>query len=140
MCDAVPDNTGPLTETALVTEVALVTVRLTVVSPAKSVERTPDTSPVNVIFFEVVNLDADPAVPSIETPVNDCAPDALFSAIDVVPILILLAVYSTVPPEPKAIEEESVPVNVRVFDTVNVFPDSMVNVAGDAGVVILTLL
>ena len=49
-------------------------------------------------------------------------------------------VYATVPPAPKFTELASVPVNVNVLLTVNVLALASVNVAGDAGVVMVTLL
>ena len=53
--------------------------------------------------------------------------------------LRLLDVYTTVPPPPKATELPSVPVNVSVFDAVNVLPSAMVSVEPVAGAVIATL-
>ena len=44
------------------------------------------------------------------------------------------------PPAPKATEEASVPVKVKVFDAVRVFPSAIVNVEPVAGAVIVTLL
>ena len=44
------------------------------------------------------------------------------------------------PPAPKATEEESVPVKVRVLEAVRVLPSAMVRVEAVAGAVIVTLL
>jgi len=45
-----------------------------------------------------------------------------------------------VPPPPNATDEVSVPVKVRVFDAVKVFPSAIVRVEPIAGAVIVTLL
>lgn len=47
--------------------------------------------------------------------------------------------YKTVPPAPKATEELSVPVSVKVLLTVRVFPSAIVRVEPVAGAVIVTL-
>lgn len=52
----------------------------------------------------------------------------------------LLAVYATVPPPPKATDEASVPVKVRVLLAVKVLPSAIVRVAAVAGAVMVTLL
>lgn len=52
----------------------------------------------------------------------------------------LSPVYATVPPAPKATELASVPVKVRVLETVAVFPSAIVSTAEVAGAVIVTLL
>lgn len=76
--------------------------------------------------------------PSPDTPVDMGNPVALVSVpLEGVPNAPPL--YRTVPPAPNATELESVPVNVSVFDAVNVFPSAMVRVADVAGAVIATL-
>jgi hypothetical protein len=52
----------------------------------------------------------------------------------------LLAVYVTVPPVPKATEDESVPVKVKVLLAVKVFPSATARVEDVAGVVMAILL
>jgi hypothetical protein len=106
--------------------VALIVSPLIVVAVA-----TPRTGVVNV--GEVANTSNPEPVLSDITPASSA--DVVAANTD-----SLLAVYVTVPPVPKATEEASVPVKVKVLLAVKVFPSATVIVEAVAGAVIATLL
>jgi hypothetical protein len=72
----------------------------------------------------MASVDAVPVADVVTTVAHDPVEIELVPSADVP----LAMIFTAVPPAPNAIDEESVPVNVRVFEEVSVFPEVIARV------------